>query len=129
MILEGIFIWFTMNLWHEFFHGLEAWRQGARDIFINLDISRLSMTVQYDSNEVNDEGLIRLVGGAGASILSSVMSFLSSGNMRFGFFALAWIQLCYGIFEWKYLDHRFFRIGRYSLYALLITIMVVLYLI
>jgi len=117
-------------VWHEVMHGVEAYRQGCRNIKVNLDFKRLSMNVDYWYCGDRDERLINLAGGTYTSFPLFILTFLSDGIWQASLLTAGWIQLLYSVFEAKYinrLSRKWYRIGRYSLYASVIALMPLFY--
>lgn len=119
-ILVFPFIWFSMFLWHELFHALGARVQGIRENCISVKFLPFP-TMRFSYWGIPKyEGLISLSGGALASILSFLLFFITSyTSLSLSFFILGWVQLVYGIFEWKYIrilsKHKYDKF-RYMLY-------------
>ena len=121
-VLVFLFIWFSMFLWHELMHCLEAYRQGSQDVYIIPDFPGFSMSMVYNGL-IYDKSLISLAGGVYTSVLCFPLALLSDGVWQFSFLTLGWVQLFYGVFEYRYLhvlSSRRYRWGRYVLYVFMV---------
>jgi hypothetical protein len=132
-LVHIIIIWILVFLLHEYMHCLEAWSQGADKSRIIIDLKNFSM---YSEHVFNDEdisdslyGDIYLSGGLYTSLICFLLVFVLGGWMGYYFFMLGWLQFCYGFFEWKYHSRSWFRLGRYALYMLVVTVLGIMWLV
>ncbi len=94
--LKFIFIFITIFLWHELMHIKSQGLKATGTIFVH----KFGFTCITD-NTWNNE-LRRLAGGLFSSLVSFIMFFATTDiEFRFSFFVVGWINLCYGIAEWK----------------------------
>jgi hypothetical protein len=118
LILIFVFVWITVNLWHELFHCLEAKRQGASKC--RVSVNWFGMTYSY-SGSVNNTTQIRLAGGVYSSVLCFLLVFfVSTPSWAFSFWTLGWVQLFYGLYE-GYVGCKY----RYVLYAVVVCVCIV----
>lgn len=87
------FVWFTIFLWHEIMHIIATGKLKGT-IYIN------GLTISCIPCFPDRFGLVRIMGGVGASLLSFTLVFLTKGFWAFSFFTLGWVNLCYGIYEY-----------------------------
>ena len=136
-ILVFIFLWFTMcALWHEMMHALEAARQGVTDgcivpkfkVIKSIFVIPYGISFKYWGLPKN-KSIISLAGGLYTAILCFLLVPLSSGHWRASFWILGWVQLVYGIYEFKYVSKwntskslDKYDCGRYLLYAMVTMI-------
>ena len=117
------------GLWHEIMHTFECWRQGCKygDYIILPDFKHLSLHYIY-FGDVTNKDQIKLSGGLYTSIICFILSFLVYGHWNYLgwlFVTFGWVQLCYSIFEWRYiskLDDRQYLLGRYVIYVISVLV-------
>ena len=126
-----LFCYIALFLWHELMHAFEAFRQGCPLPKITPDFKGLTMytTLGDCSVEINDD-MFALSGGIYTSIVAFILTFFSSGFWQWTFLTLGWLQLLYGIFEYRYggrLSSKLYKIGRYSIYIGVIIFCIIVF--
>jgi hypothetical protein len=131
-ILIGMFVWFTIFQWHELMHALAGHFVGVKEHYIRPVFKPIpTMKYQYYGKIKNKE-IISLSGGTLSSMIAFGCSILSTGVWQFAFFLLGWINLIYGIYEWKYIremNPKQYTQGRYIIYLIITIIILFIYLI
>lgn len=103
-ILFFVFMWFSLcGLWHEFMHVLEAYRQGACEHCIFYRFSPFPAGFFSYWGDIRSKSLVSLAGGLYTSLLCFFCMFLFPLFMGV-FFILGWVQLCYGVFEMRFIS-------------------------
>lgn len=132
-VLTFIFLWFTMcGLWHETMHALECERQKCKTGYMWIEFTPLP-SMRYNCIGGNHNEMVKLAGGLYTSILCFILVFLFKDPfVSYTFLTLGFVQLLYGLFEWKYIGKistRLYKIGRYSIYGIIVTVMVIIYIV
>jgi hypothetical protein len=128
-LVHIIVIWILVFLLHEVMHCFDAWCQGSDEACIIINLRKLSMYASFNWELEYDEDDLYLSGGLYTSLVCFLLVFVSGGWMGYYFFMLGWLQFCYGFFEWKYHSRSWFRLGRYALYMLVVTVLGIIWMV
>ena len=120
MVLDKIsiflFVWITSFLIHEVMH---IKSQGLKSTGI-IGVHQYGFTASV--NHMENSEVFYYAGGVYTSIIMSLCALLSIGWWSWCFITLAWVQLCYGIYEgYNYGDVDY----RYIIYIVIPLIMLI----
>lgn len=114
-----VFLWFSSFFLHEVCHGVEVYRQCGGRVWVEVDFQRLSMLVSW-GKDIYSPRLVWLAGGVYCSLVLFLLAVLNTGFFCWVFLTLGWVQLCYGLYEWRYKIKY-----RYVIYVVVVLVMVV----
>lgn len=117
-----IYIFFTMHFLHEIMHSVAALSTGAWMSNIKLQLKPIPSLSHRHLGGNKD--IVLIFGGIGTSLVFSIFSIFTAGLKQFTFLTFAWMQICYGLYEFFGLNAKI-KYGRYIIY--LIFVMVILW--
>ena len=119
-LLIFITMWIAFcGLWHEYMHALAGHLTKTVVSYIK-PVFKPFPSFRYHHVGGNQE-LIGYSGGVFTSIILFALVFITDNYWQQIFFTLAWVQLCYGIYEGLGYNYKF-EYGRYVLYLIVVVI-------
>jgi hypothetical protein len=116
---------------------MEGVRQGSTEGWISLKIYKLRLwkltiplpTMHCGMNHIKNKDLVNIAGGLYAGIVALILAWIYDFTLPFT--TLFVVQICYGIFEWKFLptwgaSQKYYR-WKSLLYIAIVFLMVFLY--
>lgn len=136
IILVFIWFWFSSFERHESNHCYEACRQGATETTIKIKFKKIYGLLLPTSahmnywGDVHNKDMISLAGGLYTGLQLFPLAFIALyariALFYIPLFTISVVQLCYGLFEMRYIrtaTKTDYLIGRYSLYGLVLFFM------